>query len=159
MWNPLDGAEVTRFGDLSHYGAFAGFTPDGAMVVDCAAATDDNACQVWNVASGELVASLAIPAEVPADHRQAGAFVTGDISPDGLSVAVSFTAGANDPGWTAVYNLLSGTVDRVANGLSGAQFSPDGTKLAGVFHAAGDAALSGEVRVYDVASLPTLAAG
>jgi WD40 repeat protein len=160
IWNPLNGAEIIRFGDLSHFGSFAGFTPDGSAVVACAAVTtDDNACQVWNVASGELMASLPFPAELPAAFRQEGAVVTGDISPDGFGLAVSFTSGANEPGWTAVYNLLSGTAVNAANGLSGAQYSPDGTKLAGVYRAAGGDALAGEVRVYDVASLPTLAVG
>lgn len=160
IWNPLDGAEIIRFGDLSHYGSFAAFTPDGSAVVDCAAVTtDDNACQVWNVGSGELMASLPFPAELPADYREGGAIVTGDISPDGFGLAVSFVKGTNEPGWTAIYNLLSGTAVNAANGLSGAQYSPDGTKLAGVFHKEGDTATAGEVRVYDPATLPTLAVG
>ncbi len=160
VWNPLNGAEVTRFGDLSHYGSFAGYTPDGSAVITCAAVTtDDNACQVWNVASGDLMASLPFPAELPTAFRQEGALVTADISPDGLGLAVSFTTGANEPGWTVLYNLFSGTADRAANGLSAAQFSPDGTKLVGVFHAAGEDALGGEVRVYDISTVPALAAG
>ena len=108
---------------------------------------------------GAALTGCALPAGLPAEYSQDGSFVTADLSTDGILLAVSFTASANEPGWTAIYNMFTAGVDRVANGLSGAQFSPDGTKLAGVFHAAGDDALAGEVRLYDVAALPALAAG
>ena len=89
-------------------------------------------------------------------YLAAGSSLTADISPDGTSVAVSFETGANDPGFTVLYDLATSTASKVAFGLSAVKFSPAGGLIAGVFHEAAYEPLSGEVRLYDIATLPAL---
>ncbi len=147
VWNPNNGAEVARLGDLTHFGAFAGFTPDAANVISCGIGTGDGvACQVWAVAGGAAGSSLATPELLPSSYADGG--LTADLSADGLWLAVSFDNGTGT-GWTAVYNMFTGSVERVANGLSQAQMSPDGSKLVGVDSA------TGEVKVFALDALPT----